>query len=166
MSILRRAGAALGRLVQSSSDPSAEAERVMLYAKDVSGSAELFARSSGGVISQLTPTTINLLPTSVTTGPATVPVQVGWTHYVNSVSPGSVVTLTLPAANLYQRGEIFAIVNTSLSGSAQYLVQPLPSNTADGLGLGVAGTYSSARNAAIWTSDGVNGWWVLGARAF
>lgn len=102
----------------------------------------------------------------VVVGPATVAIQVGKTHYLDAVSPGNIVTLTLPAASLYPKGELFAIVNTTLNANGRYDVQPLPGDTADGLGAGVAAPFTGARNSTLWTSDGANGWWIVGARGF
>lgn len=167
MSFIRRAGAAIGRVIQSSTDPAAEAQRVMLYAKQSSGNSELYARSSSGVITQLTPTAAFTLPTTATvTGPATAPVVLGKTNLVQGISPGSIVTLTLPLANSVANGTLFAVINTTLSGSAQYNIQPQPTDTVDGLGPGIAGVYTSARNGALWVCDGVSAWWVIAGRAF
>lgn len=55
MSLFRRAGAAIARIFNSSADPAAEAGKALLYAKDVTGVSQLFARASDGTVSQLTP---------------------------------------------------------------------------------------------------------------
>ena len=55
MSFFRRAGAAIARIIQSTADPLAETDRVLVYGKDAAGVTQLFARASDGAISQLTP---------------------------------------------------------------------------------------------------------------
>jgi hypothetical protein len=55
MSFFRRAGAAIARFFQSAADPAAEANVVKVYAKDVAGTSQLFARTDDGTINQLTP---------------------------------------------------------------------------------------------------------------
>ncbi len=54
-SFFRRAGAAIARFFQSAADPAAEANKVLLYAKDVAGTSQLFARTDDGTVNQLTP---------------------------------------------------------------------------------------------------------------
>lgn len=56
VSFFRRAGAAIARVIESLTDPAAEADRALLYAKeDLAGVTQLFARASDGTISQLSP---------------------------------------------------------------------------------------------------------------
>lgn len=55
MSLLRRTGAALARLLESLLDPAAAAGEYQLYTKDVSGATQLFGRSSSGAVSQFSP---------------------------------------------------------------------------------------------------------------
>jgi hypothetical protein len=55
MSLFRRAGAAFLRVLGVSADPAAEADRVIVYAKTVSGVTQLFIRASDGTVTQLTP---------------------------------------------------------------------------------------------------------------
>lgn len=55
MSLFRRAGAAMARIFNSSADPAAEPGKALLYAKDVTGVSQLFARASDGTINQITP---------------------------------------------------------------------------------------------------------------
>jgi hypothetical protein len=55
MSLFRRAGSAIARIFQSAADPATEPDRVMLYAKDAAGVAQLFARSDDGTVHQITP---------------------------------------------------------------------------------------------------------------
>lgn len=54
MSFFRRAGAAIARFLQSPGDPAQEADRVLLYAKDVAGTSQLFARTDDGTVHPLT----------------------------------------------------------------------------------------------------------------
>lgn len=56
-SSVRRAGSKLLSLITRAVDPGAAAGRLELYAKDVTGVAQLFAQSSDGTVSQLTPAT-------------------------------------------------------------------------------------------------------------
>lgn len=55
MSIIRRAGAQLLKIIKRALDPTAEADRVQLYSKDVAGVSQLFAIASDGTVTQLTP---------------------------------------------------------------------------------------------------------------
>jgi hypothetical protein len=57
MSFFRRAGSAIARIFQSAVDPAAEADKVLLYAKDAAGVSQLFARSDDGAVHQITPPT-------------------------------------------------------------------------------------------------------------
>lgn len=52
-SILRRAGSKLGRLIARAADPGALAGRAQIYAKTVSGVAQLFAMAGDGTITQV-----------------------------------------------------------------------------------------------------------------
>ena len=54
MSFFRRAGALIARFFQSAADPAAEPGKILLYAKDVAGITQLFARLSDGTVTQLT----------------------------------------------------------------------------------------------------------------
>jgi hypothetical protein len=54
-SLFRRAGATIARFFQSAADPAAEPNVVKVYAKDVAGVVQAFARTEDGTISQLTP---------------------------------------------------------------------------------------------------------------
>lgn len=65
MSFLRRAGAEISRLIASASDPTAEANRTLLYSKLVSGVAQLFARDSSGTVHQISGQTSTNLPAQV-----------------------------------------------------------------------------------------------------
>lgn len=55
MSFFRRAGASIARIFQSSADPAAETDKVLLYGKDAAGVSQLFARSDDGTVHQITP---------------------------------------------------------------------------------------------------------------
>lgn len=52
-SILRRAGSKLGRLIARAADPAVVAGQAQLYAKTVSGVAQLFAMAGDGTVAQL-----------------------------------------------------------------------------------------------------------------
>lgn len=54
-SVLRRAGGLIARIIPSLLDPAAEPLRILLYSKLVSGVPQVFARTSDGIIYQLTP---------------------------------------------------------------------------------------------------------------
>lgn len=54
MSFFRRAGALVGKVIASASDPAAEASAVQIYSKTVSGVTQFFARASDGTITQIT----------------------------------------------------------------------------------------------------------------
>jgi hypothetical protein len=58
MSLFRRAGAAIARFFQSAADPAAELDVVKVYAKDVAGTSQLFARTDDGAVNQLTPVAV------------------------------------------------------------------------------------------------------------
>lgn len=53
-SVLRRPGSKLGRVLARAADPAAESGRALLYSKVTAAVAQLFARSSGGIVHQLT----------------------------------------------------------------------------------------------------------------
>jgi hypothetical protein len=53
MADFRKAGAEILRVLESSGDPAAEADRALLYAKDSGGATKLFMRSSAGVIAEI-----------------------------------------------------------------------------------------------------------------
>jgi hypothetical protein len=67
MSLFRRAGAELLKVIERVLDPAAEANRIYVYSKDVAGITHLFARASDGTIYQLTPSLygINILDENV-----------------------------------------------------------------------------------------------------
>lgn len=65
MSILRRAGAEIARIIASASDPAAESNRTLIYSKLVSGIAQLFARDSGGTVHQISGLPASRLPVQV-----------------------------------------------------------------------------------------------------
>lgn len=67
MSFFRRVGAEIGRWIERALDPAAEANRILVYSKDVAGVTHLFARASDGTIYQLTPSLfgINVLDENV-----------------------------------------------------------------------------------------------------
>ena len=52
-SVLRRSGSKLSRILARAADPGAVASQAQLYAKTLSAVAQLFARSSGGIVHQL-----------------------------------------------------------------------------------------------------------------
>ena len=60
-SIARRAASALAKYIFSAADPANEAGRIIVYAKAVAGVTQLFAISSDGTVTQLTPSG-NLAP--------------------------------------------------------------------------------------------------------
>lgn len=62
MSILRRAGAEIARIIASASDPTAESNRTLLYSKLVGGVAQLFARDSSGTVHQISGASASRLP--------------------------------------------------------------------------------------------------------
>jgi hypothetical protein len=51
--LFRRAGSAIARIVQSTSDPAASANEVQLYSKDDAGTVKLYMRDSAGTITQV-----------------------------------------------------------------------------------------------------------------
>lgn len=53
MSLFRRAGALIAKVVSSPADPAAEAGALQLYAKTISGIVQLFTRASNGTIQQI-----------------------------------------------------------------------------------------------------------------
>lgn len=65
MSFFRRVGAEIGRWIERALDPAAEANRILVYSKDVAGVTHLFARASDGTIYQLTPTALHVLDENV-----------------------------------------------------------------------------------------------------
>lgn len=67
MSLFRRAGAEILRVIERALDPAAETNRIQVYSKDVAGITHLFARASDGTVYQLTPSLygINILDENV-----------------------------------------------------------------------------------------------------
>lgn len=55
MSDFRRPGAEILSVIERTGDPGAQADRILVYGKDVVGVTQLFAQSSDGTVHQLTP---------------------------------------------------------------------------------------------------------------
>lgn len=55
MSIIRRGGAHILKLIESGADPAVIADHVQVYSKDDAGTAQLFAMDGAGAVYQLTP---------------------------------------------------------------------------------------------------------------
>ena len=134
-SIARRASTKLSRMIARAADPNAETSRALVYSKLVSAVAHLFARSSDGIVHQLT-------------GPgAIVP-----TKYVDglALSWASVSTVTVAAGRARSDDDAFDIV----------LAAPItPSIAASGVNGLDAGGEAASTWYAIWVigdSTGVN----------
>lgn len=97
MSFFRRAGAAIARIFESSADPAAEANKVLLYSKDAAGVSQLFARSDDGTVHQVTPAAGGA-PSSVFVWQAGVPWATIYTQMVAVTGPKICLVAFDPAA--------------------------------------------------------------------
>jgi len=112
-SAFRRAGAALLKIWERTGDPAAEADKVIVYSKDVTGASQLFARISSGPIYQLTPTS-QIAGVVVTNAMSPYNVLATDDYLFVNTSAGA-VTLNLPNPALFSATspKVFHVVDTN-----------------------------------------------------
>ena len=153
-SFFRRAGAAIATFFQSTGDPAAATDKVLVYAKDDGGTAQLFARVEDGTIYQLTPPNTAL--------PDIVPLPDQWAQ--NQVA-ASQTNVALSAQVSTNHDNITAIRSGSIVGFATRLDGSVAAGTLtveitkNGTGTGFTATHDNVTNptgAVVTASAGTH----------
>lgn len=138
-SILRRGASKLLTFLERTADPAALAGRVHVYAKDVSGTNQLFARTEDGTISQLTPGGVTIgaaLPENwqqqdVPANQAATAMSAGVSQLFDSyraLSAGSLIAIGIRTSAVLTAGDMTAVVRINGVASALSVVLASPNS--------------------------------------
>jgi hypothetical protein len=135
VSLFRRAGSRIARLVKSSGDPAASANAVQLYAKDSAGTTKLFMRDSAGTVTEVGSgggggSVFSVSPAvnmSLNNGDTPAYFYTVWHDHLSS--PGDYV---FPGIGNFAPGETSKWVNITVYNYGAQLVGGLDCNQSDG----------------------------------
>ena len=150
----RRAGATFANILKASADPTAEANRVILYSKDDGGVAQFFVRVDDGTIFQLTPPA---LPGGFTVQPPSTgdftaePAKIYQLEFVAKSN-----TATLPPAS---DGDTQVIGFKRLDAAATWAIEQDGADTIDGSA--AVYSFNGDQQYLLLASDGVSNWIIM-----
>jgi hypothetical protein len=154
MSITRRAGAEILRLIESASDPAAVADRVLVYVKDFAAVSQVFARASDGTVYQITPNTAYRYRELAATGPALITDEI-----LVVAGNAAAVTVTLPLAAAVPAGQRLCVKDGS--GTAVSKPVTLARAGADLIDGQTSAIVAIAYGSLDLVSDGVSAWRII-----
>jgi hypothetical protein len=153
-SLFRRAGAELLKLIESSTDPAAVANRAFLYAKDFAAVSQIFARASDGTIYQITPNAAYRYRELAASGNALITDEI-----LVVAGNAAAVTVTLPLAAAVPAGQRLCVKDGS--GTANTKPLTVARAGADLIDGETSAIVTIPYGSLDLVSDGVSAWRII-----